>query len=100
MMIVDAGGGTVDISSYAFVSTSPLTVEEIASADCKWYFRCGISAHTTELSIRHHARFHESQCKGENIPARFVLAVVVAHLLTRDSPQRGSRTPLTATKRT
>ncbi|KAL1941029.1 hypothetical protein VTO73DRAFT_7665 [Trametes versicolor] len=34
VMIVDAGGGTVDISSYAFVSTSPLTVEEIASADC------------------------------------------------------------------
>lgn len=34
-MIVDAGGGTVDISSYAFISTSPLNVEEIASADCK-----------------------------------------------------------------
>ncbi|KAI0668093.1 hypothetical protein C8Q78DRAFT_1081495 [Trametes maxima] len=34
VMIVDAGGGTVDISSYSFVSTSPLSVEEIASADC------------------------------------------------------------------
>ncbi|KAI0628133.1 hypothetical protein C8Q77DRAFT_1162430 [Trametes polyzona] len=34
VMIVDAGGGTVDISSYCFVSTIPLTVEEIASADC------------------------------------------------------------------
>ncbi|OJT02592.1 Heat shock 70 kDa protein 12B [Trametes pubescens] len=34
VMIVDAGGGTVDISSYAFISTSPLNVEEIASADC------------------------------------------------------------------
>ncbi|KAH9847715.1 hypothetical protein C2E23DRAFT_484151 [Lenzites betulinus] len=34
VMIVDAGGGTVDISSYSFVSTSPLSVDEIASADC------------------------------------------------------------------
>ncbi|KAI9060753.1 hypothetical protein FKP32DRAFT_1577403 [Trametes sanguinea] len=34
VMIVDAGGGTVDISTYSFLSTSPLTVEEIASADC------------------------------------------------------------------
>ncbi|KAI0367126.1 hypothetical protein BV20DRAFT_1055106 [Pilatotrama ljubarskyi] len=34
VMIVDAGGGTVDISSYSFVSTNPLSVEEIASADC------------------------------------------------------------------
>ncbi|KAI0773051.1 hypothetical protein BD413DRAFT_656213 [Trametes elegans] len=34
VMIVDAGGGTVDISSYSFVTTSPLSVEEVASADC------------------------------------------------------------------
>ncbi|KAI0668092.1 hypothetical protein C8Q78DRAFT_275391 [Trametes maxima] len=34
VMIVDAGGGTVDISSYSFVSTGPLSVEEIAPADC------------------------------------------------------------------
>ncbi|KAH9940096.1 uncharacterized protein BXZ73DRAFT_43137 [Epithele typhae] len=32
--IVDAGGGTVDISSYSFVSVSPLVVEEATSADC------------------------------------------------------------------
>ena len=36
-MIIDAGGGTVDISSYAFTSTSPLAVEEIASAECELY---------------------------------------------------------------
>ncbi|KAH9852621.1 hypothetical protein C2E23DRAFT_868473 [Lenzites betulinus] len=34
VMIVDAGGGTVDISSYSFVSTLPLSVEEVAPADC------------------------------------------------------------------
>lgn len=36
VMIIDAGGGTVDISSYSFVSTTPLVrVEEIASAECE-----------------------------------------------------------------
>ena len=35
-MIVDAGGGTVDISSYAFLSVTPLAVEEVTSADCEW----------------------------------------------------------------
>ena len=35
-MIVDAGGGTVDISSYEFTSVEPLSVEEIAAADCKF----------------------------------------------------------------
>ncbi|KAH9940117.1 uncharacterized protein BXZ73DRAFT_99114 [Epithele typhae] len=34
VMIVDAGGGTVDISSYGFISVSPLAVEEVTSADC------------------------------------------------------------------
>ena len=34
-MIVDAGGGTVDISTYKFVSVSPVSVEEVTSADCK-----------------------------------------------------------------
>ncbi|KAI0738324.1 hypothetical protein C8Q80DRAFT_1262843 [Daedaleopsis nitida] len=34
VMIVDAGGGTVDISSYSFVSISPVSVEEVAAADC------------------------------------------------------------------
>ncbi|KAI0738326.1 hypothetical protein C8Q80DRAFT_1275839 [Daedaleopsis nitida] len=34
VMIVDAGGGTVDVSSYTFLSTSPVSVEEVTSADC------------------------------------------------------------------
>ncbi|KAH9940114.1 uncharacterized protein BXZ73DRAFT_43285 [Epithele typhae] len=34
VMIVDAGGGTIDISSYGFISLSPLEVEEVTSADC------------------------------------------------------------------
>ncbi|RPD70094.1 hypothetical protein L226DRAFT_256752 [Lentinus tigrinus ALCF2SS1-7] len=34
VMIVDAGGGTVDISSYSFTSTTPISVEEIATAEC------------------------------------------------------------------
>ncbi|KAH9940127.1 uncharacterized protein BXZ73DRAFT_99125 [Epithele typhae] len=34
VMIVDLGGGTVDISSYGFVSKSPLVVEEVAAPEC------------------------------------------------------------------
>lgn len=34
-MVVDAGGGTVDISSYVFNSTSPLSVDELSTPDCK-----------------------------------------------------------------
>ncbi|OSX61860.1 hypothetical protein POSPLADRAFT_1144067 [Postia placenta MAD-698-R-SB12] len=34
VMVVDAGGGTVDISTYKFVSVSPITAEEAAPPDC------------------------------------------------------------------
>lgn len=33
-LIADAGGGTLDISSYAIKGTSPLVIEEIAPPDC------------------------------------------------------------------
>ena len=36
MIIVDAGGGTVDVSSYHFLSTAPITVEEVTSPECEW----------------------------------------------------------------
>ncbi|KAI0704710.1 hypothetical protein C8Q76DRAFT_820418 [Earliella scabrosa] len=34
VIIVDAGGGTIDISSYVFRSVSPVKVEEVTSPDC------------------------------------------------------------------
>ncbi|PCH36686.1 hypothetical protein WOLCODRAFT_109029 [Wolfiporia cocos MD-104 SS10] len=34
VMIVDAGGGTVDISVYNFASVSPLSIEEVTSPEC------------------------------------------------------------------
>ncbi len=34
-MIIDAGGGTVDLSSYHFVASTPISVEEIAPPDCE-----------------------------------------------------------------
>ncbi|KAG6857419.1 hypothetical protein H0H87_004781 [Tephrocybe sp. NHM501043] len=34
-LIADAGGGTLDISSYAIRGTTPLVMEEIAPPDCK-----------------------------------------------------------------
>lgn len=35
VMVVDAGGGTVDLSTYYFTEIAPVTVEEIAPTDCK-----------------------------------------------------------------
>ena len=35
-MVVDAGGGTVDISSYVINSTNPLGVEELAAPGCEY----------------------------------------------------------------
>lgn len=34
-IVADAGGGTLDISSYAIRGTSPLIIEEVAPPDCK-----------------------------------------------------------------
>ncbi|KAL6306646.1 hypothetical protein BKA93DRAFT_133315 [Sparassis latifolia] len=34
VMIIDAGGGTVDLSTYTFTSVSPVSVEEISPPDC------------------------------------------------------------------
>jgi hypothetical protein len=33
-LVADAGGGTLDISSYAVRGTAPLVMEEIAPPDC------------------------------------------------------------------
>lgn len=35
-IVADAGGGTLDISSYAIRGTSPLVIEEIAPPDCAY----------------------------------------------------------------
>ena len=35
-MIIDAGGGTVDLSTYKFLTVNPITVEEIAPPDCQF----------------------------------------------------------------
>lgn len=34
-MIIDAGGGTVDLSSFKFTSTDPVSVEEISPSACR-----------------------------------------------------------------
>lgn len=35
VMLIDAGGGTVDISTYSFTSISPISLHELAPPDCK-----------------------------------------------------------------
>lgn len=38
VMVVDAGGGTVDITTYTFVTASPILMEEVAPPACKSSF--------------------------------------------------------------
>ena len=38
MLIVDAGGGTIDISSYAVTGSDPLQVEELFEPQCESKF--------------------------------------------------------------
>ncbi|KAF9817090.1 hypothetical protein IEO21_03672 [Rhodonia placenta] len=52
VIIVDAGGGTVDLSTYRFVSVSPMTVEEIVAPDC-------IIQGSTTVNVRAHAFLQE-----------------------------------------
>lgn len=34
MIVIDAGGGTIDVSGYAIEGESPLRVEEIFASEC------------------------------------------------------------------
>ena len=52
VMIVDAGGGTVDFSSYEFTGVEPLSVEEIAAADCEYGVSCVQCANVRNLSTK------------------------------------------------
>ena len=57
MMVVDAGGGTVDISTYKFASVKPVSVGEIAPPDCE---ASTYPRHTVlrSFGFRHSAGFH------------------------------------------
>ena len=37
-MIADAGGGTVDMTTFEVVGTSPLQVKECAAPDCEYRY--------------------------------------------------------------
>lgn len=59
-MIVDAGGGTVDLSTYQFVTANPISVEEISAPDCRL-----LSAHhiarVINVGCRYTAGLYESE---------------------------------------
>jgi hypothetical protein len=51
VMIIDAGGGTIDISSYKFITADPVSAEEIAAPDCK--LRASSVWHTVIAELAH-----------------------------------------------
>ncbi|KAI0086059.1 hypothetical protein BDY19DRAFT_895433 [Irpex rosettiformis] len=56
VMIIDAGGGTVDLSTYRFTSSAPVVVEETAPASC-------IMQGSTRVNMRAR-KFLEDKLKG------------------------------------
>lgn len=60
-MIIDAGGGTVDLSTYSFTGTSPISVEEIATPDCSSEIQPSAVAYILMLPLRYFTGFHKSQ---------------------------------------
>ncbi|CCM04651.1 uncharacterized protein FIBRA_06835 [Fibroporia radiculosa] len=52
VMVIDAGGGTIDISSYRFLTVSPTSVEEITEPDC-------ILEGSISINQRAHTLLHE-----------------------------------------
>lgn len=67
-IVIDAGGGTVDLSTYCFRTVAPVAVEEVAPTDC--------TIHRV-LSIRHSCSFpprcppglNKGQCTNQPIPS-------------------------------
>jgi hypothetical protein len=61
-MIIDAGGGTVDLSTYSFTAVRPISVEEIALPGC--LLLCPETSSFVLMQIltlvRHPARLHKS----------------------------------------
>ena len=73
-LVADAGGGTLDISSYAVRGTAPLVMEEIAPPDCSLSFIC-LTLHPHSLSFRRFCWIRICQSKSPCVPRRLVLVI-------------------------
>lgn len=73
VMIIDAGGGTVDISSYSFLSMAPVSVEETVKADCPSFlaFVTGFFGLLTGCGYRSSSGLHAGQCQSRGVPERY-----------------------------
>ena len=83
-MVVDAGGGTVDISSYIFKSSAPLSIEETSVPDCEYF-----NSHVPRDSVmknccRCHARIRHRQHARREPLRRYACTVTIVY----DSVQR------------
>lgn len=69
-MIIDAGGGTVDISSYAFLSKAPVSVEEVVKADCMYILALVVSSIVSLIHMicRSSPGLYTSQRQSREVP--------------------------------
>ena len=72
VLIVDAGGGTIDISTYTVTNNKPLQVEELYEPECKldtsWLI-CSVD----NSRIRSAPRWRVRHCEGKSYGPRHVL---------------------------
>lgn len=77
-MVIDAGGGTVDLSTYSIIACSPLRVEEVSAPGCMscWDLHTRYPQHIGYV-YRHPSGFHAYQCTCTQLPGRY------SHISTR-----------------
>ncbi|KAI0750416.1 hypothetical protein C8Q74DRAFT_1309969 [Fomes fomentarius] len=79
IMVVDAGGGTVDISSYVFNSTSPLSVDELSTPDC-------IIQGSTTVNMRAEKFLKERLASSSDLNGEETIRIMMDHFERKTKP--------------
>jgi len=84
-LIVDAGGGTIDISSYKILSNGPLQVEELYETKCESDLLQPQIFPSNSIHFSLASRWRDRYSKGESDDRRYVLLLTSwADCLVRD----------------
>lgn len=78
-MIIDAGGGTVDLSTYKITQVGPIAVKEIAPSDCE--FLCRILCFrdsSSGVALRYLSRICNGTSRSNRLPQKYILPIVLA----------------------
>lgn len=71
--MIDAGGGTIDLSTYCFTKMSPLVLEETAPAACEYHHYHSSIRNIHSVISRSIARVHNNQRPCGEAPSVYAL---------------------------